>query len=181
MTTFTDFLKAGFWDPSDYADKEYVEPRPSPWEVARIEKLLGYKLPAAYIELAGVQNGGMPVKTCHRSPCRTSWAEDHVAITGIAAIGDRKTYSLGGSLGSAFMMEEWGYPPIGVYFGDCPSAGHDMIALDYRLCGPHGEPRVVHVDQEFDYAITLLAPDFERFIRGLEDEEAYPIDIAGAP
>ena len=31
---------------------------------------------------------------------------------------------------------EWEYPDIGIYFGNCPSGGHDMIALDYRTCGP---------------------------------------------
>jgi hypothetical protein len=42
-----------------------------------------------------------------------------------------------------------------------------MIALDYRDCGPEGEPRVVHVDQARDYAVTFLAEDFARFVGGL--------------
>lgn len=65
------------------------------------------------------------------------------------------------------MQEEWGYPTFGICICNCPSAGHDMIMLDYRECGPHGEPSVVHVDQEDDYRVTPLAPDFETFVRGL--------------
>lgn len=45
--------------------------------------------------------------------------------------------------------------------------------LDYRHCGKDGEPEVVHVDQEFDYEITFLAPNFETFIRGLVSEDVY--------
>ena len=71
------------------------------------------------------------------------------------------------------MIDEWGYPEIGVYICDCPSAGHDMIALDYRKCGKNGEPEVVHVDQESDYKITFLAVNFEQFIMSLKHDEAY--------
>lgn len=60
-----------------------------------------------------------------------------------------------------------------VYFADCPSGGHDMLCLDYRACGPSGEPSVVHVDQELDYQITFVAPSFEAFIRGLQEEDAF--------
>ena len=80
--------------------------------------------------------------------------------------------SLAGESGSRFMIEEWGYPQIGVVFGACPSAGHDVVMLDYSECGPRGEPRVVHVDQERDYRATVLAPDFATFIRGLLTAEA---------
>lgn len=48
-----------------------------------------------------------------------------------------------------------------------------MVFLDYRECGPQGEPKVVHIDQEDDYYITPLADSFEAFIRGLVDEEDY--------
>src|SRR5205807_8660436 len=103
----------------------------------------------------------------------TSWAPDHISITGIYAIGWKKPASLCGELGRGFWNEEWGYPAIGIYFADCPSAGHDMVCLDYRECGPFGEPKVVHVDQEFDYKITFVAASFESFIRGLEDESGF--------
>lgn len=63
---------------------------------------------------------------------------------------------------------------IGVAICDCPSAGHDMIFLDCRECGPQGEPKVVHIDQEYDYEITPLADSFEEFIRGLVNENLKP-------
>ncbi|MEZ4317226.1 MAG: SMI1/KNR4 family protein [Myxococcota bacterium] len=119
------------------------------------------------------QNGGIPKKTCFPTRSPTSWADDHVAITGILGIGRTQTYSLLGDLGSLFMQEAWGYPTFGVCVCTCPSAGHDMIMLDYRECGPDGEPTVVHVDQGRDFAVTFLAEDFETFVRGLVDESEY--------
>lgn len=119
------------------------------------------------------QNGGIPKRTCHRSPVRTTWAENHVAVHAISAIGRKKPYSLCSKMGSTFWIREWGYPSIGVYFPDCPSAGHDMFCLDYSECGASGEPRVVHIDQEWDYRITRIADSFEDFVRGLETEQAF--------
>lgn len=161
------------WEPSEYATKEYVDAPLTPALLERVERALGYKLPAAYVELAETQNGGIPRRTCHRTAEPTSWSEDHVALTGIYAIGEAKPCSLCGDSGSKFWSAEWGYPDIGVYFADCPSAGHDMLCLDYRDCGPTGEPRVVHVDQELDYKITVVAPTFESFIRGLQGDEEF--------
>lgn len=37
--------------------------------------------------------------------------------------------------------------------------------LDYQVCGPKGEPRVVYADE--DRSVMQLAPSFEAFIRGL--------------
>lgn len=172
-TVFGDFDISAFWDQCEYAEREYVGDLLTDENVVSVERKLGYVLPKAYIELMKCQNGGMPKKTNHRTKERTSWAEDHIAITGIFAIGSTKPHSLCGRFGSRFWIDEWGYPPIGVYFADCPSAGHDMVCLDYRKCGPTGEPQVVHVDQEFDYKITFVAQSFESFIRGLEGDEAF--------
>ena len=175
-TPFEGFDLTNFWDDNWYALKEYISEPPSDELIASVEKELGYKLPAAYIWLMKQHNGGIPVNTCYPCDEPTCWAEDHVAITGIFGIGREKSCSLCGELGSQFMIDEWEYPAIGVAICDCPSAGHDMIFLDYRACGPQGEPAVVHVDQENDYKITHLADSFEEFIRGLEHESLYDPD-----
>mgnify|MGYP000482429727 CR=1 FL=1 len=175
-TPFEGFDLTNFWDDSMYALKEYVSDPPSDELIASVEEELGYKLPAAYIWLMKQHNGGIPVNTCYPCDEPTCWADDHVAITGIFGIGREKSCSLCGELGSQFMIDEWEYPAIGVAICDCPSAGHDMIFLDYRACGPQGEPAVVHVDQENDYKITHLADSFEEFVRGLKHESLYDPD-----
>ncbi len=172
-TIFQDFDISDFWEDSDYARAEYVG-RPLDAAVIRaVEEELGYKLPASYIEMMSFQNGGIPRRTCHRTKEPTSWANDHIAISGMYSIGRDRPSSLCGQFSSRFWGEEWGYPQLGVYFADCPSAGHDMVCLDYTHCGPTGEPRVVHVDQELDYKVVLVAETFELFIRGLQDESAF--------
>lgn len=170
---FQDFDFSEFWDDREYSLKEYVEEFPTDELILIVENELGFKLPASYIELMKLHNGGTPKNYCFPTNERTSWAEDHCAITGIMGIGRTKTYSLCGSLGSQFMIDEWGYPNTGVFICNCPSAGHDMIMLDYEKCGKDGEPEVVHVDQEWDYKKTFLAKDFETFIRGLVNSEVY--------
>ncbi|MET8832424.1 SMI1/KNR4 family protein [Micromonospora sp. NPDC004540] len=138
-----------------------------------VEAQLGHRLPAAYVDLSRRHNGGSFARDAHPAPDRTSWAEDHVGVYRLAAIGRTARFSLCGAVGSAFWVAEWGYPDIGVYIADCPSAGHDMIALDYRS---PGEPAVVHVDQERNYQITVLAPNFETFVSGLLSESDYDLD-----
>lgn len=137
-----------------------------------IEAELGVKLPHLYVALARTHNGGILAKTAHPMNVRTSWAEDHIAVSSLAAIGRTAEFSLCGAVGSRFWIKEWGYPDIGVYFADCPSAGHDMLALDYR---ESGEPRVVHVDQEPSCAVTVVAPDFAAFVNGLTDEGEFDV------
>lgn len=168
---FKDFDFTDFWDDTQYALDNYVEIKPTDELVTEIETELGYKLPASYIELMKIQNGGTPAKVNFYINERTSWSEDHIAITGILGIGRDKENSLCGYYGSTFWIEEWGYPDIGIYICDCPSAGHDMIALDYTNCGKQGEPEVVHIDQENDYKKTFVAKDFKTFISGLVKKE----------
>ena len=165
-----------WWDDSEYGNRWYVGPAPTDVLIASVEDELGYRLPAAYVAMMRRHNGGVPRLTCFPTSTRTTWAEDHVAISGIFGIGRDLACSLCGETGSRFWIEVWGYPDLGVYFGDCPSAGHDMIAMDYRDVGPAGEPRIVHVDQERDYGVTVLAPSFAEFVRGLRAEGDFEVD-----
>lgn len=173
---FDGFELRGFWDDSDYAKKSYIDRKPTAAMIASIEKELGYTLPRSYVWLMTRHNGGTPTRTCFPTTKATSWAADHVAITGLAGIGRTKRYSLCGEAGTRFWIDRWQYPAIGLVIATCPSAGHDLIMLDYRTSGPSGEPQVVHVDQERDYRITPLAKDFETFVRGLVDSSEYEED-----
>ena len=81
-----DFDLTGFWEDSDYARKEYVGASVTNEMIQSVQAELGCRLPKAYAELLRSQNGGIPVRTRHRTSQPTSWAADHVAITGIYAL-----------------------------------------------------------------------------------------------
>lgn len=168
---FDDYDFTGFWLDNDYARNEYIEAAPSDELIAEVEEELGYKLPASYVWLMKQHNGGIPTKSVFPASVMPDGARGDIWISDIMGIGRTKTWSLCGELGSRHKIEEWGYPDIGVAVCNCPSAGHDMVFLDYRECGAAGEPKVVHIDQESDYAITPVADSFEEFIMGLVAEE----------
>ncbi|CAJ1455811.1 unnamed protein product [Effrenium voratum] len=135
-------------------------------QIKEAEEKLNHKLPEAYKTLLAVKNGGRPSKSCAPTKSGTSWAQDHVAIEELLAVQE-----IAGE--TADYVSEWEYPEIGLVIGSCPSGGHDLIWLDYRKCGPQGEPLVVHVDQEFDFKVTHLADDFASFVRNLKSEEEF--------
>ena len=171
---FKGFDFTDFWTEDEVHDwDDYMESTPSDELIAELEEELGYKLPGSYIWLMKQHNGGEPRNTAFPTKKPTSWADDHIAIQGIYGIGREKDCTICGNLGTKFMEEEWGYPDIGVAICDCPSAGHEMIFLDYRECRPQGEPKVSYVDQEMDYQIIVLADNFEDFIKGLISEDDY--------
>lgn len=162
---------ATFWDDSDY----YTNPAPlTPAMVVQTEQVLGYKLPDSYVQLLTSKNGGTPRNTCFPTTTATSWADNHIAISGICGIGGQWGID-SDELGSQFMLEEWGYPPIGIVVAQCPSAGHDAVMLDYQRCGAQGEPQVVHVsvEEEEEPTITFLANNFQEFLAGLVNAEQF--------
>jgi hypothetical protein len=63
------------------------------------------------------------------------------------------------------MIDEWGYPGVGVVIAPTPWRVHTAVMLDYSECGPAGEPRVIHVETETAQPGTrVLAPNFAAFI-----------------
>ena len=162
MSNLKDFDWTGFWNDVDYAFESYIGKPVTDKDIKEAEAELGYTLPAAYIELLNNHNGGVLNKNCFINN-----EGDCVYVTGIYGIDRDKKYSIFGQFGNEFWISKWKYPPIGVVVADTISGGHDMIFLDYRECGPTGEPKVVRVDQEGDYSITLLADNFGDFIKNL--------------
>ena len=162
MSNLKDFNWTGFWKDTDYAFESYIGRDVTDEDIKNAEAELGYILPTAYIELLKNHNGGVVNKNCFIND-----DDDCVYITGIYGIDRDKKYSLLGEKGNEFWIPKVKYPPIGIVVADTISGGHDMIFLDYRECGTTGEPKVVRVDQEGDYSITLLADNFGDFIKNL--------------
>jgi hypothetical protein len=153
-----------FFDPDDY----FTGPPLTAATIRATEKQLGYKLPALYRQLLLVKNGGSPRRQCFPTQARTSWESDHIRVNGICGIGGRF-----GIETSPRRSREWGYPEPGLVIGIPPSSGHTAVLLDYRECGPKGEPRVIWVEAaeavEDQAWVLVLAPTFEAFARGLVD------------
>ncbi|WP_340009862.1 SMI1/KNR4 family protein [Paenibacillus sp. FSL K6-0276] len=153
---------SNFWDDSEYALEEYVSDPPTDEMVASVQEELVFKLPAFYVDMMRLHNGGIPIN--NRYP--NSETGESITISGILGIGREKNKSLCGASGSRFMIENGGYPEVGVVICDCPSE-NEVIMLDYREFGNDGEPEVIHVDRDNKYKITRLADNFETFIRGI--------------
>jgi len=152
-----------FWKDSEYSKTEYEEPFLEQ-TIQKVETEFGYKLPASYISFMKQHNGGILKKRHFKVDESTS-----IELEGFISLGETVTHSILGQFGSAFWIDDWEYPNIGIYICDTSSGGHDMICLDYSK--QKREPEVVHIDQSENYKITVLAENFEEFIRKLENEE----------
>jgi hypothetical protein len=133
--------------------------------IARAEQVLGRKLPDSYIDLLWTMNGGTPQRRCLPTRFATSWADDHFEIRALLGIGGECGIDAQDGFGSAYLVAEWEYPDIGIVICDTPSGGHDTVMLDYRECGPRGEPSVAYIDE--DRVPRTVAESFDNFLESL--------------
>jgi hypothetical protein len=161
---------ADAWSDFFDASTHYTGPPLTEAMVASAERALGYTLPSSYLQLLRVKNGGVPRRQCHPTG-GTHWSDNHVRIVTLFGIGDLWGID-SEQFGTRHLIRQAGLPEIGIVVGMTPTAGHDAIMLDYSVCGPQGEPRVVFVDPE-DEVTTVLATTFEGFLRGLVDCRPY--------
>lgn len=152
---------SAFWEDSEQASEKYELSPPSDDLIESVEEQLVFKLPASYVSLMKIHNGGIP-----RNRFFPAGNQQYIEISGILGIGREKSHALCGELGSRHIIEEGGYPEVGVVICDCPS-GTEVVMLDYRNSGNDGEPEVIHIDRANDYKTTRLASNFDAFVRGL--------------
>ncbi|MEV0093699.1 SMI1/KNR4 family protein [Streptomyces sp. NPDC050738] len=139
--------------------------------IARAEEVLGVKFPDSYLNVLREKNGGCLRLGCFPTNVSTTWAPDHISLDVLFGIGGE----FGIDAVSAELVEEWGYPNIGIVIGITPAAGPDTVMLDYSTCGPSGEPSVVYVED--DREPKLLASDFATFLNGLLPHSEYDNDV----
>jgi hypothetical protein len=135
------------------------------------ERVLGVRLPAVYLRLLRVRNGGYLRRDCLPTANPTSWAEDHLRIESVWGVG----FDRGIDGPRRHERSERGRVIPGVVvFADTPTGGHDFLQLDYRSCGPAREPSVAHFETEGGVSNpTPVAPSFAAFAAALVDSSRY--------
>jgi hypothetical protein len=125
------------------------------------EEQLGVKLPADYLALLRVQNGGYTHGFAFPMTQPTTWAKDHVPLNDMTGIvTDPSIQTAQNILDTGYLTEEWGLPPRqALLSGD----GHWWITLDYRRGDP---PSVAWINVECGEDIPI-APTFAAFLDGL--------------
>jgi len=157
--------------PNEFWGSNYYDHPPLTDEIVQeAERQLGVRLPAEYLSLLRIQNGGYTCGFGHPMSCPTTWADDHVPLDSLAGIViDPNHRTAQNILKTAYLTQEWGLPPRQVLLtGD----GHWWISLDYRA----GEvPSVVWLYVDLGQDIQV-APSFAAFLDGLLPESAFAID-----
>ena len=148
-------------------DSDDDRPPLTPEMVQAAEKSLGYRLPASYVELLEVRNGGYLKRNVFPTTQCPGWAEDHVPFDEVMGICSED--GIDSETGSAYLIAEWDYPEVGVVIS---TEGHTAFMLDYSECGSQGEPRVIWIDTETGTDtpdVVVLAANFKEFLEQLRE------------
>jgi hypothetical protein len=151
-------------------------------EWKRTEGVLGVRLPKNYERLLRERNGGSLRYNSillKRAP-KTFYMSGRVyCFDSIAGI--HRSHSYGLTQRAQIAGEGWGVPKGMIALdGD----GHWWLCLDYRKCGPRGEPTVVHWDQPDPITNKLetfkVADTFEQLITHLQFDTDYLFALDGS-
>lgn len=164
---FTDIIHGLFADHDEgFHSREAVTPE----HIARVEAALGHRLPASYITLMRLHNGGSLNRYLYRYT-GADGSEGELLVRGISGTGFDGNSTLCGACGSRFWEDpdNWGYPHIGIYFAE-EDSGHGLFALDYRSPCADDEPPVVNIYHD-SMTITRIAAHFAEFVRRLSGDD----------
>jgi SMI1-KNR4 cell-wall len=174
MARFEDVIER-FWD----RERTYgVHPPLTNDAISAAEIALGVRLPPDYLRLMRVQNGGsvsddydaFPVDPPHTWP--SGQVVDHVWIGALDGLGGPGQHMEVMHSDDRY-DEDWEVPSKGMVLIGTPDGGHQWLALDYRACGPDGEPSVLWSDTEGPWE-RELAPTFRAFVEGLRPLASFP-------
>jgi hypothetical protein len=151
-----------FWGPNSYNHPPLTDEM-----VVEAERQLGVTLPAEYLTLLRIQNGGYTRGFGYPMTRPTIWAADHLpldALFGIVTDPDHRTAL--NIMQTAYLTREWGLPPRQVLLdGD----GHWRISLDYRT-GEVPSVAWLAIDHGQDFPV---AASFAAFLEGLLPDSAF--------
>jgi hypothetical protein len=167
MAPFDEVIER-FWEPGQVPGETYgVHPPLTRETVSQAERELGVRLPADYLALLRVQNGGRVSEDLNAFPLDEPdpWGAVRVWLADMDGVGDIER-------SENRHDPDWG-PPEGLVLIASPGAGHQFLALDYRACGPDGEPSVLWTDTEL-VSNFQLAPTFRAFVEGLRPLASIP-------
>lgn len=165
MTAFANFDWNSFWRNDSNQFIHFRGGKIKEEDIIRAEEEFGYKLPDSYIELLSSQNGGAPFSNlCYYEENGKFMP---VYLTAIYGVDPKLEYSICGDSGAKMIYNKLAYPNIGLPIAFTTKDDNAMIFLDYSECGSKGEPKVVLIEKGKDYKRTLLAENFETFIKSL--------------
>jgi hypothetical protein len=142
------------------AFRPYVQPPLTAAAVRDAERYFGVRLPAGYLAMLAVQNGGYLRATWPDLPHR---GLDGIGPTYPSLILDDAWWRAPGA------AEEMWVPPGLALLIPFDGDGHWDLCFDYRVSGPHAEPAVTYLDVETEKEAPV-ADSFDAFLDGLVDE-----------
>lgn len=147
--------------------------------ISRTEKALNIKLPGAYRAVMRVRNGGTlhlsTFKLARRPPRLWSSLRTY-HVDGLPGMCPQPMHCL--LCSTRAHRRSYGLPR-GLFVLTSGDRGHWCCCLDYRKCGPSGEPSVMHISLEEGYEFEV-ASSFAELLAGLHrtSEQRDPAVIA---